>query len=135
MQIFCRKECLQIADCVLKWFCLVALTPISLTLRWRGLKYGVVVTRRKELLCPRWIRWRKMYVLALILDASSSIEGKKNPMWSFTKDSAREILDLYFNPLRCGPNYLRNIYLSVYWHQRSAEHWIAEGKIRIVQGI
>lgn len=34
-----------------------------------------------------------MYVLALILDASSSIEGKK-PVWSFTKDTAREILDI-----------------------------------------
>lgn len=87
---------------------------VYFTLRWRGLKYGVVVRRRKELLfCPHWMLWRKMYVLVSILDAYS-IEGKKKYHDSSqTKHIATEILVIYFNPLRCGLNYLGDIYLFI----------------------
>lgn len=79
-----------------------------------------------------------MYVLALILDASYSIEGGKKSHDSLkTKHIATEILVIYFNPLRCGLNYLRDVYLSVclLTLERSAQHWIAKERIQIVQVI
>lgn len=79
-----------------------------------------------------------MYVLALILDASYRIEGEKKSHDSLqTKHIATEILVIYFNPLRCGLNYLRDIYLSVclLTLERSAQHWIAKERIQIVQVI
>lgn len=47
------------------WLCFEMIlsygSPVSFTLRWRGLKYGVGVRRRKELLFrPHWTLWRKM---------------------------------------------------------------------------
>lgn len=70
----------------------------------------------------------------LILDAYS-IEWNKSHDSSQTKHIATEILVIYFKPLRCGLNYLEHLYICSLALERSAQHWIAKGRIHIVQVI